>query len=73
MDSNCDGLNDYDQDGDGVATLDGDCNDIDPSINSFEFDIPVDGVDQDCNGLETCYIDGDLRIWFLKHRTEQHI
>ena len=63
INSNCDTLSDYDQDGDGFDSAEyggSDCNDIDPTINSFEFDIPADGVDQDCNGFETCYLDNDL-------------
>ncbi|MEC8379769.1 MAG: MopE-related protein [Myxococcota bacterium] len=63
VDANCDGLSDFDQDGDFVDSAEyggTDCNDFDSSINNFEFDIPADGIDQDCNGMETCYIDTDI-------------
>jgi hypothetical protein len=38
----------------------GDCNDALASINPGATDTPANGVDQNCDGLETCYVDVDL-------------
>ncbi len=48
-----------DADGDGVSTADGDCDDTDPSISPELTDSSVDGVDQDCDGLDGPDADGD--------------
>jgi Putative metal-binding motif len=42
---------DVDHDGDGFASTDGDCDDCDPDINPGAFDVPADGIDQDCDGI----------------------
>jgi hypothetical protein len=39
-----------DHDGDGWANADGDCNDCNKFINPGAYDLPGDGVDQDCDG-----------------------
>ena len=39
-----------DHDGDGFAFTQGDCNDCDPNTNPGAFDVPKDGVDEDCDG-----------------------
>ncbi|HMV68703.1 MAG TPA: MopE-related protein, partial [Myxococcota bacterium] len=36
-----------------------DCDDDDPFVNPGELETPADGVDQDCDGLDDCYVDGD--------------
>lgn len=63
VDSNCDGLNDYDQDEDGyvalgyeafvggTALLTGDCDDVNNMINPGLNDTWYDGVDTNCDGL----------------------
>src|SRR5207247_7843271 len=48
---------DVDQDGDGFTPRGGDCNDGSASIHPGAFDIPGDGIDQDCNGHDA--ISGD--------------
>jgi hypothetical protein len=65
IDANCENDNDFDQDGDGDGSLlylmGGDCDDLDPTVNSFEFiELPADGVDQNCDSQEACYTDSDL-------------
>jgi hypothetical protein len=40
-----------DHDGDGFSWSDGDCNDCDPDINPGAFDVPGDGIDEDCDGI----------------------
>jgi hypothetical protein len=53
VDSNCDGVDDFDQDGDGSRSeLHGrgsDCDDLDPSINLNGTEA-INGVDDDCDG-----------------------
>ena len=62
VDSNCDGADDYDQDGDGEASdqHDGtDCDDTDASINTSAEDTWYDGVDSNCDGADDYDQDGD--------------
>jgi MYXO-CTERM domain-containing protein len=47
-----------DFDGDGFTACN-DCNDTASAVNSDATELPGDGVDQDCDGEELCYIDGD--------------
>ncbi len=53
VDQDCEGGNDYDQDGDGSRHEDhggGDCDDLDPSVSPYEKETWYDGVDSDCDG-----------------------
>ena len=46
------GSTSQDNDADGYTVLDGDCNDNDPNVNPGAYDIPNDGSDQDCDGVD---------------------
>ena len=41
----------------------GECDDADASVSPGVDEIPGDGVDQDCDGREDCYVDGDADGW----------
>ncbi len=46
--------------GEALASLDdGDCDDSDKDIHPGATETPADGVDQDCDGQELCYVDAD--------------
>jgi hypothetical protein len=48
-----------DADGDQVRAVDGDCDDGDPGRHPGREELPADGVDQDCDGVERCWLDLD--------------
>ena len=41
------------------STQSTDCDDADVTVSPVAIELPGDGVDQDCNGTELCYYDGD--------------
>jgi hypothetical protein len=49
--SDCQFQDGTDHDGDGFSFQDGDCNDCDPNTNPGAFDVPKDGIDEDCDGI----------------------
>jgi hypothetical protein len=49
--SGCQYQDSTDHDGDGFSWADGDCNDCDPNSNPGAFDVPKDGIDEDCDGI----------------------
>ena len=64
VDDNCDGIIDNtpayeDSDGDGWSPAEGDCDDTDPASYPGAEDIPYDGIDQDCSGIDEADLDGD--------------
>ncbi len=44
----------------GVTATVGDCNEADPAIHVGAPELPATGIDEDCDGLESCFVDGDL-------------
>ncbi len=42
------------------ASGDADCDDLDPSVSPVGVEVPGDGVDGDCDGVEDCWADLDL-------------
>ncbi|MEQ1504664.1 MAG: hypothetical protein ABMB14_20660 [Myxococcota bacterium] len=48
-----------DEDGDGHSPLFDDCDDANPDVHVGAVEVPADGIDQDCDGVEWCYVDTD--------------
>jgi hypothetical protein len=62
VDSNCDGVDDFDQDQDGDPIAEaggGDCDDLDASRSSLIAEVWYDGIDSNCDGLDDFDQDGD--------------
>ena len=51
-----------DLDLDGFTGNQGDCNDTNPAINPSAFDMPGDGIDQNCNGMDSIAGDNTFPI-----------
>ena len=51
-----------DLDHDGFTGNQGDCNDTDAAINPLAFDLPGDGIDQNCNGVDSIVGDGTAPV-----------
>jgi hypothetical protein len=43
----------------GVVEDDTDCDDTDPDVNPDAIEVAGDGIDQDCDAAELCYVDAD--------------
>lgn len=61
-----------DSDGDGFAPDQGDCHDNDATIYPQAPDIPQDGIDQDCNGLDNTADPQNGAIIFAENCTGCH-
>ena len=65
-DNDCDGAMsgmEYDGDGDGFRGCEGDCDDEDMDTHPLGIEIPYDGIDQDCDGVDLADVDGDGYRW----------
>ncbi len=48
-----------DRDGDGYSVSDGDCDDDNDAVNPGVLEVPYDGLDQDCDGVDLTDVDQD--------------
>ncbi|MDP3504190.1 MAG: MopE-related protein [Myxococcales bacterium] len=63
QDNNCNRLFDegFDQDNDGTPVCFGDCDDTNPSIGPRSFEVPGNGIDDDCDGeIDEGQVDRDM-------------
>jgi hypothetical protein len=47
----------------GAAAQSGDCDEADPAVNPGAAEIVADGLDQDCDAKELCFLDADADGW----------
>ncbi len=59
-----------DLDLDGFTGNQGDCNDTNAAINPAAFDVPGDGIDQNCNGVDSIAGDGTFPVVVLESPAE---
>ncbi len=62
LDDDCDGQplsGEADADADGFRGCEGDCDDDDAKVFPGAPERPVDGIDQDCDGGDQCFVDAD--------------
>ena len=52
-----------------TSSVSTDCNDFEAWVNPAADEHPADGVDQDCDGLEHCFIDADRDGWGASQHT----
>ena len=58
VDNDCDGAlppAELDGDSDGETPCEGDCADADPTVSTHAVEVPYDGFDQNCDGIDVCW------------------
>jgi hypothetical protein len=62
LDDDCDGAlpaDEADADLDGISTCNGDCDDTQSTVSPDLAEVVADGLDNDCDGTELCWLDAD--------------